>query len=93
MESICSAFAKLFYPSLDTTYQVFFKFIKKMLFQFFDTYKKSINDLAFNHLVLGRLLAFFDPELYLYLKEIAILDEQFSANWILTLFSRKMMLT
>ncbi len=93
MESICSAFAKMFYPSLDTTYQVFFKFVKKMLFQFFETSNKTINDLAFNHLILSRLLAFFDPELYLYLKEIAFLDEQFSANWILTLFSRKIMLT
>jgi Rab-GTPase-TBC domain len=63
-----------------------------MLFQFFDTSKKNINDLAFNHLILGRLLAFFDPELYLYLKEIAFLEEQFSANWILTLFSRKLTL-
>ena len=88
MESICSAFVKLFYPNIDTSYQVFFRFIKKMLFQFFDTKKKSVNNLAFNHLLIARLIAFFDPELYIYLKDISFLDEQFSVNWILTLFSQ-----
>jgi hypothetical protein len=89
MDSIVAAIIKLYYPKLEYSYQVFYKIIKKLLYNFFDVNTKVIKDLTFHHLIISRLLAFIEPELYLYLKSIEFFDDQFATNWILTLFSSK----
>jgi hypothetical protein len=89
MDSIAAAVIKLYYLRLEYAYQVFYKLIKKLLYIFFDIQSKSIKSLNFHHLIISRLLAFIEPELYLYLKGIDFFDDQFASNWILTLFSSK----
>jgi hypothetical protein len=88
MDSIASAIIKLYFPNRELAFQVFFKLIKKLLFIFLDKENKTIKNLNFHHLIIQRLIAFLDPELYLYLESIAFFEDQFAANWILTLFSR-----
>lgn len=88
MDSIASAIIKLYFPNKELAYQVFNRLIKKLLFIFLDKDNKTIKNLNFHHLIIQRLIAYLDPELYLYLESIAFFEDQFSANWILTLFSR-----
>jgi hypothetical protein len=88
MDSIASAIIKLYFPNRELAFQVFFKLIKKLLFIFLDKENKTIKNLNFHHLIIQRIIAFLDPELYLYLESIAFFEDQFAANWILTLFSR-----
>lgn len=47
-----------------------------------------IKDLSFQHLIIQRLTAFLDPELYLYIESIGLFEDQFATGWFLTLFSR-----
>jgi hypothetical protein len=95
MDSIAAAMIKLFYTSkcelehsMELAYEVFYKFIKKLLFNFYILEEKTIKNLEFYHLIIQRLLAFFDPALYLYMEKINFFEDQYASNWILTLFSR-----
>jgi len=87
MDSIASAFIKLYYPNKEVYYQVFYKFIKKLTFNFLDLEKKNIKNLEFNHLVISRILAFIEPELFVYLDNIGFFEDLYSSCWLLTLFS------
>lgn len=88
MDSIASAFIKMYYSQRELAYGVFYKFIKKLLFNFYDLENKTIKSLSFHHLIIQRLIAFVDPELYMHLDSISFFEDQYAANWILTLFSR-----
>jgi hypothetical protein len=94
MDSIAANMVKLYYPNREMTYQVFYKFIKKLLFPFFDlsSEHKSIKNISFYHLIISRLIAFIDPELYLYMISINFFEDQYATNWFLTLFSSKIKL-
>jgi serine/threonine protein kinase len=87
MDSIAAALIKLYYPRLEFSYQVFYKLTQKLLFKFFDMKNKTIKNLHFPHLIISRMLAFIEPELYIHLSKIEFFDDQYAANWILTLFS------
>lgn len=87
MDSIASAFIRLYYPDREIYYQVFYKFIKKLTFNFLDMEKKSIKNLEFNHLVISRMLAFIEPELFVYLDNIGFFEDLYASCWLLTLFS------
>jgi len=87
MDSIASAFIKLYYPDKEVYYQVFYKFIKKLTFNFLDLEKKSIKNLEFNHLVISRIIAFIEPELFVYLESISFFEDLYASCWLLTLFS------
>ncbi len=87
MDSIASAFIKLYFPDKEIYYQVFYKFIKKLTYNFLDLEKKNIKNLEFNHLILSRVLGFIEPELYVYLDNISFFDDLYASCWLLTLFS------
>lgn len=87
MDSIASAFIKLYFPEKEIYYQVFYKFIKKLTYNFLDIEKKTIKDLEFHHLIISRILAFIEPELYVYLENIGFFEDLYASCWFLTLFS------
>jgi len=89
MDSIAAAIIKLYYPDTTFSYHIFQKFVKKILYNFFDIPNKTILSLRFHHLIISRLLAFLDPELQSYLEEIQFFDDQFATNWLITIFSSK----
>ena len=87
MDSIAAAFIKLYYPFQEIYFQVFYKFIKKLTYNFLDLSNKSIKNLDFNHLIISRILAFIEPELYVYLESINFFDDLYASSWLITLFS------
>lgn len=89
MESIASAFIYLFSPNMTQARNCMMKFSKKYYSNFIDAKSKSLKSLDFFHIILMRLLAFFDPELFAYLEKIEMYDEQqYFTSWIITFFSR-----
>ena len=87
MDSIAAAFIKLFYPNKEIYYQVFYKLIKKLTYNFLDMENKQIKDLNFHHCIISRILAFLEPELYVYLDSIEFFDDLYASAWLITLFS------
>lgn len=89
MDSIAAAFIKLYYPENELYFQVFYKFIKKLTFNFLDLEKKTIKNLEFHHLIISRIIAFIEPDLYLYLDSISFFEDLYASCWLITLFSSK----
>lgn len=87
MDSIAAAFIKLYYPNKEIYYQVFYKLIKKLTYNFLDMENKQIKDLNFHHCIISRILAFLEPELYVYLDSIEFFDDLYASAWLITLFS------
>jgi hypothetical protein len=89
MDSIAAAFIKLYYPNKEIYYQIFYKLIKKLTYNFLDVQNRQIKDLNFHHCIISRILAFLEPELYVYLDSIEFFDDLYASAWLITLFSSK----
>jgi hypothetical protein len=90
MDSIAAAFIKLYYPKKEIYYQIFYKLIKKLTYNFLDIQNRQIKDLNFHHRIISRILAFLEPELYVYLDSIEFFDDLYATAWLITLFSSKL---
>lgn len=89
MEAIAAASLVLFYPSIVDARNVMMKIVKKLSYVFLDSVNKTITSLNFFHLIVSRLLAYFDPELYEYLIfQLNLFEEPHLSSWVITLFSR-----
>ena len=89
LDSIISVINKLTNDNINITYQIFNSFYKKNLLQnFYDDKNKSITDLKFHHLIISRLLLYYEPELYMHLNSCNVFNTLFLTNELITLFSR-----
>lgn len=90
MESIVACCIDIFYPSLYMA-QYFFNniILNKYLYFLLDYDNKTLKSLEFFHLIFNRILAYLDPDLYVYLNnDIEILDDQYLSSIIIPFFTR-----
>ena len=88
MEKVLSPLIYLANHDIEISYVLFEKFVIKLLIQFYNEKDKTTKDLKFNHLIIERLLLYFDPKYYIHLSNKDLFIDEYLNEMILSLFAQ-----
>lgn len=88
MEKVLSPLIDLANNDIEISYVLFEKILTKFLIQFYNEKNKTIKDLKFNHLIIERLLLYFDPKYYIHLSNKDLFMDEYLNEMILSLFAQ-----